>query len=411
MSADVVYSDVVFMKRNEVVSNDPDQSRLASQKTKPCGDFVRLLLTALCVLLTGGLIALCFQYVYTEKKLKDLQQLHSALNENFAETSSFLIYNENHNKCVTAVSANVEVASCDESSKAQHFRWISSSRIISLSYSLCLGADEIENRAKIILLPCNESNPRQTWECKDGNLFGLMGHPLHLNHGNSDEKILMLFKGTGVWSHWLIYGTEENLCYHGYQEMSSIGGNSCGKPCHFPFKFDGKWYADCTVDGRKDGRLWCSTEKDYNIGGKWGFCPPKTCPKDWEYHAGKCYYFSKKTLDWTKSRDTCISDGGHLVIINSKDEQEFLTSIITMKYKERFWIGLTDEKTEGQWLWVDNTELSLGYWHENEPDDWKVEKLGEDCVIIIPADLKSWSDVACSKSFRRICETRSSRQT
>ncbi|XP_039531363.1 macrophage mannose receptor 1-like isoform X1 [Pimephales promelas] len=55
------------------------------------------------------------------------------------ETSPFLIYNEDHNKCLTVVSANVEAASCDESSEAQYFRWISSSRIISLSLGLCLG--------------------------------------------------------------------------------------------------------------------------------------------------------------------------------------------------------------------------------------------------------------------------------
>jgi len=58
--------------------------------------------------------------------------------------------------------------------------------------------------------------------------------------------------------------------------MSSIGGNSFGKPCHFPFKFHGKWYAECTVDGRTDGHLWCSTEKDYNNGEQWGFCPTKS---------------------------------------------------------------------------------------------------------------------------------------
>ncbi|XP_067268873.1 uncharacterized protein [Pseudorasbora parva] len=60
--------------------------------------------------------------------------------------------------------------------------------------------------------------------------------------------------------------------------MTSIGGNTDGKPCQFPFKFGDQWYTDCTVDGRKDGRLWCATVKDYNTDGKWGFCPPKNAP-------------------------------------------------------------------------------------------------------------------------------------
>jgi len=137
-----------------------------------------------------------------------------------SETSPFLIYNEDHNKCVTVVSANVEAASCDESSEAQYFRWISSSRIISLSLGLCLGAKKIEDWAQIILLPCNESNPEQTWECKNETLFGLKGHPLHLNHRNEDNKNMVLFTGTGVWSRWQIYGTNENLCSHGYQGMT-----------------------------------------------------------------------------------------------------------------------------------------------------------------------------------------------
>lgn len=31
--------------------------------------------------------------------------------------------------------------------------------------------------------------------------------------------------------------------------------------------------------------------------------------------------------------------------------------ILETKYNE-FWIGLTDEKEEDQWLWVDNTKLN-----------------------------------------------------
>ncbi|XP_067270501.1 macrophage mannose receptor 1-like isoform X2 [Pseudorasbora parva] len=197
------------------------------------------------------------------------------------DTSSFLIYNEDHNKCVTVVSANVlQAVPCNVSSKAQHFRWISSSRIISLSLSLCLEAENLENWVKIILQPCKELSPMQTWECKDQNLFGLKGLPLHLNYGNSNEQNMMLYKGTGVWSHWLIYGTKENLCSRGYQEMTSIGGNSDGKPCHFPFKVGGQWYADCTADGRDDGQMWCSTEEDFDTDRKWGFCPPKNFAED-----------------------------------------------------------------------------------------------------------------------------------
>ncbi|KAL1256001.1 hypothetical protein QQF64_014062 [Cirrhinus molitorella] len=144
------------------------------------------------------------------------------------------------------------------------------------------------------------------------------------------------------------------------------------------------------------------------------------CPKDWEYHAGKCYLFSTNKLNWTDSRDACISDGGHLVIINSRDEQEFLIDIVGSKYKEDFWIGLTDEKEEGQWLWVDNTKLNenIRYWTAHEPDNWKGPKgeysSGEDCAHINKnniQDLNIWFDAFCINTLRRICETRSSKQT
>ncbi|XP_060550275.1 matrix metalloproteinase-9-like [Pantherophis guttatus] len=55
--------------------------------------------------------------------------------------------------------------------------------------------------------------------------------------------------------------------------MAVIGGNSQGKPCFFPFKFQGQMYSSCTTDGRADGKLWCATTRDYNADWKWGFCP------------------------------------------------------------------------------------------------------------------------------------------
>ncbi|KAM6446069.1 protein sel-1 homolog 1 [Rhynochetos jubatus] len=54
--------------------------------------------------------------------------------------------------------------------------------------------------------------------------------------------------------------------------LAAIGGTADGEPCHFPFLFMEKEYAECTADGREDGRLWCATTYDYRKDQKWGFC-------------------------------------------------------------------------------------------------------------------------------------------
>lgn len=55
----------------------------------------------------------------------------------------------------------------------------------------------------------------------------------------------------------------------------TVKGNDNGAPCVFPFKFGGKWYADCTDAGRSDGWFWCGTTSDYDVDRKYGFCPMK----------------------------------------------------------------------------------------------------------------------------------------
>ncbi|MBN3312648.1 SE1L1 protein, partial [Atractosteus spatula] len=54
--------------------------------------------------------------------------------------------------------------------------------------------------------------------------------------------------------------------------QTAIGGTADGEPCLFPFLFLGKEYAECTTEGRGDGRLWCATTYDYDRDKRWGFC-------------------------------------------------------------------------------------------------------------------------------------------
>ncbi|KAF5893594.1 C-type lectin domain family 4 member E-like isoform X1, partial [Clarias magur] len=68
------------------------------------------------------------------------------------------------------------------------------------------------------------------------------------------------------------------------------------------------------------------------------------------------YSISNENKNWTESRQDCRSKGADLVIINSAEEQEFITKLLSRKA----WIGLNDRDRVGEWKWVDDTPLSTG---------------------------------------------------
>ncbi|KAK1163332.1 CD209 antigen-like protein E isoform X1 [Acipenser oxyrinchus oxyrinchus] len=134
------------------------------------------------------------------------------------------------------------------------------------------------------------------------------------------------------------------------------------------------------------------------------------CPEKWVQFNGKWYNFSTDAMDWNSSRARCVSMGADLVIIENKAEQEFIQSQ-TRRIRDFFWIGLSDEVTEGEFLWVDNTPVNITYWKDKEPDNKatvnsKVHSKA-DCAVIDykAASLQSWGDTLCSLPVRRVCKT------
>uniref|UniRef100_A0A3Q4GCS0 C-type lectin domain-containing protein n=1 Tax=Neolamprologus brichardi TaxID=32507 RepID=A0A3Q4GCS0_NEOBR len=68
------------------------------------------------------------------------------------------------------------------------------------------------------------------------------------------------------------------------------------------------------------------------------------------------YYVSSTKNTWNDSREDCLRRGADLVIINSREEQNFIR-----EFKKRTWIGLTDAEKEQTWKWVDGTTLTIRF--------------------------------------------------
>ncbi|XP_053335445.1 CD209 antigen-like protein C [Clarias gariepinus] len=125
----------------------------------------------------------------------------------------------------------------------------------------------------------------------------------------------------------------------------------------------------------------------------------KLLKRGWVHVSSSIYYISTENKTWTESRQDCIKRGADLVIINSKEEQEFIKKQLSSR---KAWIGLSDTVREGEWKWVDDTRLSTKFWISGEPNGKKTE----DCVVTghKTDPVWNWADYPCNDKFVWICE-------
>ncbi|XP_061660890.1 macrophage mannose receptor 1 [Syngnathoides biaculeatus] len=317
------------------------------------------------------------------------------------DNGSFLIFNQNHNMCVKVVQASfITLSSCDPRAKDQQFRWASANRLLSLSLNLCLGAVEIKDWVKVLLFECDEASELQHWQCKNETLFGLRDRDLHLNWGNFNEKNLMIYKGSREWSRWKVYGTHSDLCSKGYQEIFTIGGNSFGAPCLFPFKFLEQWYSECTRVGRADRYLWCATKANYNTEKKWGFCPTQAS-LDWDTDPVTGVQYQRNVLavlTWHQARKSCQQQGADLLSIVELHEQSYISGL-TSDLGSALWIGLNSLDFDAGWHWSNGNPFRYLNWAPGHPSS----EPGANCATLNSGKASKWESSTCTKKLGYVC--------
>ncbi len=112
---------------------------------------------------------------------------------------------------------------------------------------------------------------------------------------------------------------------------------------------------------------------------------------------GSQYFCSRITTTWEEARQICNSLGGKLCVINSKEENDYLTSKLM---GTTAFIGLHDSNIEGQFEWVDNSALSYVNWYPGQPNNANGD---QDYVEMLPDG--TWNDQYGKNCYREfICE-------
>ncbi|KAI4883726.1 hypothetical protein NFI96_031406 [Prochilodus magdalenae] len=117
----------------------------------------------------------------------------------------------------------------------------------------------------------------------------------------------------------------------------------------------------------------------------------------WRYFNSSIYYITTEEKSWSESRQDCREREADLVIITSREEQEFLFRVYG---DHEAWIGLTDTETEGVWKWVDGAKPTTSFWSAEEPNSYG----DEDCAITGIRFVESWADYPCKLPLVGICK-------
>lgn len=109
----------------------------------------------------------------------------------------------------------------------------------------------------------------------------------------------------------------------------------------------------------------------------------------------KLYITNGERMPFSKVKALCTELQATVAAPKNADENKAIQDVAG----DIAFLGITDEVTEGQFMYVAGGRLTYSNWKTNEPNN---HGSGEDCVILLKDGL--WNDISCSSSFLAVCE-------
>jgi hypothetical protein len=98
-----------------------------------------------------------------------------------------------------------------------------------------------------------------------------------------------------------------------------------------------------------------------------------------ENFKGHGYEVIPTPVTWHTAKKHAGQNNGYLVVITTPEENDFiiqLTKKATNSEGAEVWIGLNDEKLEGDWRWVSGEKITFQNWASGEPNNHSYAVLG-----------------------------------
>jgi len=133
---------------------------------------------------------------------------------------------------------------------------------------------------------------------------------------------------------------------------------------------------------------------------------PDHCPEGWTREGVACFSATPEKLSFDNAVNRCDQLEGILAEPKTPLQNEYLVNFIKsqpyLKYSSGFWIGISDQLQENQFVYKSsNLDLIFTKYNDRQPDNWNQN---EDCIELRTDWDDNWNDAPCYILKNFVCE-------